>query len=257
MAPFCLNKILGVMMSPIVIGQGVLLSGLMLLLFRRWRLALVAVMCGTLWFWILASPATYRIIASNLELMYPVTLAEDTPNADAIVILGGGMGSRTNCYPYAEMWASADRVWHAARLFKAGKAPVVVPSGSNVESSTVPLLIDLGVPVTNIVVEGDSRNTEENARFVERLLLERACDERPKILLVTSAWHMRRSELMYKTYAPGLDVVPVATDYEALVRCQWKTDLRWGDFMPNAEMFFLNSNMVHEILGYWGYRLIR
>ena len=254
--PFHLNKILGTILSPIVIGQALLITGLVLALFKHRRLALVAVGCGTLWYWILASPATYRFIASNLELMYPVTLAEDVPNADAIVVLGGGMGSRTNCYPYAEMWASADRVWHAARLFKAGKAPIVVPSGSNGESSIVPLLIDLGVPATNIVVEGDSRNTEENARFVEKLLQERACGERPKILLVTSAWHMRRSELMYKTYAPGLDVVPVATDYEALVRCQWKTGFHLSDFLPNAELFFLNSVMLHEIVGYWGYRLI-
>lgn len=40
---------------------------------------------------------------------------ETFPAADAIVLLGGSMGVETNSSSYAEMSASADRVWQAAR----------------------------------------------------------------------------------------------------------------------------------------------
>ena len=112
----------------------------------------------------------YRWIGGALENEWPVVKAEEAPKADAIVLLGGGMGSNTNVYPYAEMWNGADRVWHAARLYKAGKAPIVIPTGCGERDSAVPLLCDLGVPESAILVEDAARNTEENARFVERML---------------------------------------------------------------------------------------
>lgn len=256
---FWINKIVGTIVNPVVVGMALLFAGFAIALFGHRKWALWVVGCGVFWLWVWSSPAMYRFLATGLERRYPVMLAEDAPEADAIVVLGGGMGSSTNDYPYAEMWTSADRVWHAARLFNAGKAPIVVPSGGNEQNSSVPLLCDLGVPATNILVEGEARNTEENARFVERLLCEDAekTGTKPKILLVTSAWHMRRSELLYSKFAPGLEVIPAATDYEALVRNGWKTGLHLSDLCPNPEMLFLNSYMVHEIVGYWGYRLFR
>ena len=116
----------------------------------------------------------YRWIGVALEREWTAVKAEDAPKADAIVLLGGGMGSNTNVYPnaemYSEMWSGADRVWHAARLWKAGKAPIVIPTGCGEKESAVPLLRDLGVPDEAILVEDKARNTEENARFVERIL---------------------------------------------------------------------------------------
>ena len=216
-----------------------------------------------------------RWIGVALEREWPVMKAEDAPKTDAIVLLGGGMGANTNVYPYAEMWNGADRVWHAARLYKAGKAPIVIPSGSGERESAVPLLRDLGVPESAIVVEDKARNTEENAKFVSNLLnqssLTNTCDTppsqllnlstsqpsraRPKVLLVTSAWHMRRSVLMYRRYAPRLEIIPAAADYEATVTMGGAFGFR--DIWPDAELLSRNSVNFKECLGYWGYRLLR
>ena len=286
----------------------------------------------------------YRWIGCALENEWPVVRAEEAPKADAIVLLGGGMGANTNVYPYAEMWNGADRVWHAARLYKAGKAPIVIPSGCGERESAVPLLRDLGVPESAIVVEDAARNTEENARFVERMLkmshaeaqrrgegegdlfghkgqekqeigrgknsrvehvervegegknsrveeggingrvehVERvegkgmdsrvaavakamAAEERvegeegdvrkQRVLLVTSAWHMRRSVLMYRKYAPNLEIIPAAADYEATVITG--RPFAFKDIWPDSNMLFANSYIFKEYLGYWGYRLLR
>ena len=276
---YVINKIVGGCLNPLVIGMAVIALGCLCAFLKRRRIGIglsLAAICG-LWIW--STPMMYRWIGVALESEWPVVKAEDAQKADAIVLLGGGMGSNTNVYPYAEMWNGADRVWHAARLYKAGKAPIVIPTGCGERESAVPLLLDLGVPESAIMVEDKARNTEENAKFVENILLEKSGGvrefesggvvisnspthtlknsptSRPKVLLVTSAWHMRRSMLMYKKYAPSLDIVPAAADYEATVMTGHP--FAFKDIWPDANMLFCNSYIFKEHLGYWGYKLLR
>ena len=253
---YLLNKIVGGCLNTLVIGLVmVVASGLCL--WRSWRktgFGLLIVSVAWLWLW--STPMMYRWLGGALESEWPVVKAEDAPKADAIVLLGGGMGSNTNVYPYAEMWSGADRVWHAARLYKAGKAPIVIPSGTGERESSLPLLLDLGVPESAIVIEDKARNTEENAKFVERILEPRNTQNtRKRVLLVTSAWHMRRSVLMYRRYAPSLEIVPAAADYEATVRVGYPFTL--CDLWPAVDYLHGNSGLCKELLGYWGYRLFR
>jgi uncharacterized SAM-binding protein YcdF (DUF218 family) len=253
---YLLNKIVGGCLNPLVIGLVLVIVG-GLCLWRSWRKAGFGLLIvAVAWLWLWSTPMMYRWIGGALESEWPVVKAEDAPKADAIVLLGGGMGANTNFYPYAEMWNGADRVWHAARLYKAGKAPVVIPTGAGERESSVPLLRDLGVPESAIRVEPAARNTEENARFVEKILEPRNTQNtRKRVLLVTSAWHMRRSVLMYRKYAPSLEIVPAAADYEATV--QTGHPLCFKDIWPDTNALFANSYIFKEYLGYWGYRLFR
>ena len=253
---YLLNKIVGGCLNPLAIGLVLIVAG-GLCLWRGWRKAGFGLLIGAVaWLWLWSTPMMYRWIGGSLESEWPVVKAEDAPTADAIVLLGGGMGANTNVYPYAEMWNGADRVWHAARLYKAGKAPLIVPTGRGEQESTVPLLRDLGVPESAIVVENKARNTEENARFVEKILEPRNTQNtRKRVLLVTSAWHMRRSVLMYRKYAPSLDILPAAADYEATVQTGRPFSVK--DLWPDTTMFYANSYILKEYIGYWGYRLFR
>ena len=266
---YIINKIVGGCVNPLVIGMMLIAVG-GVLLWRGWRKTGFGCLgVSFAWFWFWSTPMMYRWIGGSLEREWPVVMAEDAPRADAIVLLGGGMGANTNAYPYSEMWNGADRVWHAARLYKAGKAPLVIPTGSGERESTVPLLRDLGVPEEAIVVEDEARNTEENARFVERILATKntknaesegargrdSASVKKKVLLVTSAWHMRRSVLMYRKYAPSLEIIPAAADYEATV--QMGHPFCFKDIWPDTNALFANSYIFKEYLGYWGYRLFR
>ena len=266
---YFINKVVGGLFNPLVIGLVmVVASGLCL--WRNWRKAGFGLLIGAVtWLWLWSTPMMYRWLGGALESEWPVVKAEDTPQADAIVLLGGGMGSNTNVYPYAEMWNGADRVWHAARLYKAGKAPVVIPTGAGERESSVPLLLDLGVPESAVVVEGEARNTEENAKFVEKILATKdtknaksedaggsdSARVKKRVLLVTSAWHMRRSVLMYRKYAPSLEIIPAAADYEATVNTSHPFCFK--DIWPDTNALFANSYIFKEYLGYWGYRLLR
>ena len=255
-----LNKLIGIFLNPISITLILAVVGLILAVKWKPRLGRVLVVTAFVWLYIWSTPMAYRWVGGSLENEWSVVIADDAPNADAIVVLGGGMGAKTNTYAYAEMWSGADRVWHAARLYKAGKAPVVIPTGSGEEHATVPLLVDFGVPLSAIVVEGEARNTEENAKFVRDLILstKNTIDSKDKVaraLLVTSAWHMRRSLLMFRRYAPELEVIPAPTDYEATMRIGERFNVY--DLIPSADVLSANSYCFKEHIGYWGYKLFR
>ena len=209
---FSVNKIISACLNPLSFGLAMALIGCFCAWRKFRRLGMCLTAASVLWLWLWSAPATYRLLGCVMESEWPVVKAEDAPEADAIVVLGGGMGSNTNAYSYAEMWGGADRVWHAARLYKAGKAPIVIPSGSGERESTLPLLMDLGVPEEAILVEDKARNTEENAKFVLRILKERLKQDaniakgKCRVLLVTPSWHMKRAMMMYNKYAPELKI---------------------------------------------------
>lgn len=249
-AMYYINKIVGFVISPV----GLAIVGGIVALLCAWRKRFRASKWWgwftALWLWFWSCGLAGRITALPLEREWPVVAAEDQPMADAIVVLGGGISVQRDGFPMPDLKQGADRAWYAARLYKAGKAPIVIPSNLNAEKSDNILLMDLGVPATSIKLESAARNTEENAKFVGEML-----GKGKRILLVTSAWHMRRAVLMFKKYAPELEVIPAATDYEAL--SGFTPKLSWKDFLPDVGALVNNTAMVKEIVGYWGYRLLR
>ena len=257
---YYLNKIVFGLMNPMSVGLLLLLAAVVFG-WRRWRrtglwFATAALVWFTFWGFGFTSPDFKK----SLEQLYPPQRAEDMPKADAIVVLGGGMSANTNTLVYAEMHLGADRVWHAARLWKAGKAPVVITSGEGEADASYPLLRDL-------VLENEARNTEENAKYVaEWLKANVKTEDKPggarRILLVTSAMHMRRAVLMFerafaKICGEGeapIEIVPAAADYDGLV-CE--RPFKFTDIFPSPDSMYVKSITFKEILGYWGYRLLR
>ena len=260
---YYINKLAFALVNPLALSMIALAASMLLLMrcdckkgtFTR-RLATFFGVFAFIWLLVFSLPITIRLTGVTLESKYPIQRAEDAPEADAIVVLGGGMGANTNSLIYADMSSAADRVWHAARLYRAAKAPLVIATGTSDLYSTKPLLLDFGIPEDAIIVENDSRNTEENAKFTERVLRERLGDDAQiKILLVTSAWHMRRSELMFGRYAPSLTIIPCPGDYEAT--CSIDRPLEGKDFIPNPGALHFNNDYLKEHLGYWGYKVMR
>ena len=248
-----INKFVGFVMNPLFIGMMMVVAGLVFTRMKRLRAASCVLAVSFAWFWFWAMPVVGGWLCLALEDDFPVQLAEDMPEADAIVLLGGGIGGSTN-YPYADLGPGADRAWHAARLWKAGKAPIIIPSNEGAELADVKLLVDLGVPRDSVVLETRAVNTEENVKLVREILAAKNT-KGAKILLVTSACHMRRSLYLFKKYALEIECIPAATDYQAL---PWKDEpFKWRSLLPNIGAFAHCNDFIHEYIGYWGYRVFR
>ena len=130
---YYLNKTVGFAISPIGIA---ILGGLVALLcakFKRQRMAKWLGWLTVAWLWIWMTPIMTWVVGGPLECEFlvdgRVPMVKTFPEADAIILLGGGIGADTNRNSYAEMSSGADRVWQAARLFKAEKAPMIVATG--------------------------------------------------------------------------------------------------------------------------------
>src|SRR6185436_17873774 len=93
----------------------------------------------------------------------------DSPPADAIVVLGGGTTARTPQQPEVGLAGSGGRLLHAFRLYRAGKAPLVLLSGDGLTPAESEarqmrtILAEWGVPDGAMLLEERSRNTHENA----------------------------------------------------------------------------------------------
>ena len=106
------------------------------------------------------------------------------------------------------------------------------------------VLTVMGVPAKHLLLENESRNTHDNAVNTAQLLKSRGMR---RVLLVTSAYHMRRSQALFA--AQGLEVVPAPTDYQQLVAKQVLPD-----WLPVVSNLHQSTNALHEIVGYWVYR---
>jgi len=218
----------------------------------RWARFLLLVAVGVLW--VASMPIVADYLNWTLERQYPPVAVEDTPTADAIVVLGGGVSGPAPPRLTLDLSDAADRVLHAARLYRAGKAPVVVVSGGAIPwlgadipeaSSMQTLMEEWGVPGGSIHAEGASRNTHENAVFARPLLVEQGLH---RVLLVTSAMHMPRALATFTS--AGIDAVPAATDYTVTYR-DHRTVI---DFLPDAKALSRTTDAIKEYIGYAYYR---
>ena len=245
---YYINKIVGFLVSPI---GGAIAGGIIAVVCARLGRKRLAKWIGGLtvaWLWIWMTPIMTWVVGVPLEREFleegRVPEVETFPEADAIVLLGGGMGVETNLSSYAEMWTSADRVWQAARLYKAGKASKIIATGDYAKYSTLGLLLDFGVAKDDVSFL-DASNTEEEAKGIAQKGFK-------KILLVTSAWHMKRAILMFEKYAPEIEVICAPADFENSM-----TAARGLSLVPDFNVFALNSVAFHEWVGIVGYTIFR
>ena len=248
---YYLNKTVGFVISPIGLSILAGLVALLCTLFKCHRLAKWLGWLTIAWLYLWMTPIMTWVVGVPLEREFLVNgrvpMVETFPEADAIVLLGGGMGVQTNLSPYAEMWTSADRVWQASRLWKAGKAPKVIATGNYAIDTTLPLLKDFGL-AEECVFFLDAKNTEEEAKGIAKM-------GHKKILLVTSAWHMKRARLMFEKYAPETEVVCAPADFENSLMAKRSFEIR--SLLPDFNAFALNSVAFHEWVGIVGYKFLR
>ena len=171
----------------------------------------------------------------------------ENPQGDVVIMLGGGAfpdtpdvsGQGTLCS------SPANRLLTAVRLQKELAVPIIL-SGGQVYSDSGPeaviakrILMDLGVPEDKIIVEGKSINTTQNAKFSTEIMRERGLN---KPILVTSAFHMRRSVLNFAKN--GMEVTAYPSDY----RVNLHHDFHYNKLRPSVAALDDNVLVLQEVL---------
>lgn len=156
-------------------------------------------------------------------LMHPLetrfTKPTELPNTiDGIIILGGGEHLKlSTSWDTAEIGSAGDRFIGAAILAQHySNVPVIFSGGSGLlrfDTSTTggdiawSLLLAVGINEDRLIIESQSRNTNENFTLLKSKLPK----DSGQYLLVTSAFHMPRSVGIARQQ--NIDVIPYPVDY--------------------------------------------
>lgn len=216
----------------------------------RFGTALSCVALGALF--LLCTDIGVRMIVNPLErLATPLASTVDT-NAQAIVVLTAGRHRNAPEYQGRDMpdYVALGRMQYAARLHRQTGLPVLTTGGIPIDAREPEAVVmarvfrdDFRTPVQWI--ESRSVNTAENA-FFSAQILKRAGIKR--ILLVTDAMHMPRSQAMFMQ--AGLDVVPAPTVFLSSRR-----SISISTFWPSAEAMRRVSYAIYEWIGIAWYRV--
>jgi uncharacterized SAM-binding protein YcdF (DUF218 family) len=172
-----------------------------------------------------------------------------------IVLTGATIEHEPNDRVYFQR--GADRVIHTVQLYKSGLLENILISGGTgrLIGAEQPeadkfkqAMILMGVPDSVIQIENETRNTAESAIEVKKML-EKLNYQDSECLLITSAFHMRRSLACYRK--AGLDLRAFSTDF-------YSHDRDYGFdsfFIPKMEALVIWHKLVKEWVGLMAYKM--
>ena len=225
------------------------MSGLWFLAKKHFRAAGINLLLGGL-LWLSAVTPVTHIMFKGLESGLEIP---QSPQGDVIILLGGGAYHKVP--DMTGLGTPSDsalrRVVTVARLQKRLAIPVIVSGGKafgyqDVEAQILRrFLSDLGVPADQIILEQESRDTIENALYTKKIC-ETFGFEEP--LLVTSAYHMKRSMMSFRK--AGMAVSPFPAGFRSSPDRQYG----WIDYLPHDPGDFAVA--AKEYLGLFFYKVV-
>jgi len=153
--------------------------------------------------------------------------------------------------------STADRFIQTANLYHEGKIEKILVTGGNGnlflnepdESSFLEKeFIRNGVKKEDIILEKKSRNTYENAVFSKKIL--DSLKLKPPYILITSASHMPRSEMVFKK-AGYTDIIIYPSDFHEFEKKPEPRTL----FTPNIVLIYGWKYLIKERVGVIVYKL--
>lgn len=173
----------------------------------------------------------------NLEDVYP---------SDVIVVLSGGQGE--------------ERFLAGIDLYKAKKAKkLIFTGGQNPISSFLPTVGEIyiekaltnGLPRNDLFTTYKIKNTFEEAKAIKFLLEKDLQLKSYKIILVTSAYHMKRAKKVFEREGVLIEPFPVEFTIVNNIYGMILNPLNW---VPSSGSLRKSSTAIREIIGRIAYR---
>ncbi len=189
---------------------------------------------------------------------YPWQRIKDSeaPTADAIVVLSSGGISQAPGRSNVFEWGDADRYFAGISLYQKEKAPRIFFTGGTTpydqDSMNEGTLykehaISLGIPLDAIVVTNKVINTAQEAIEIRRNFNQTKSSS--KIILVTSAFHMKRAKKLFERQ--DFIVYPFPVDFRTSRISRWQSPFQW---IPNSSSLNRSSMALRELIGRTIYR---
>ncbi len=230
----------------ILLAVAVLLS-----IIKQRALAIFLSVVGICWVLAWSLPATTLFLGGLLESRHPYKDPKDLPRADVIVVFGGQtQGNRANWFEPYNRATAIDRIDRAEALYLAGRAPRILLSGRAREGKVseaqimARILRQRGIPDSALLLENDSRNTSENARFTD---ITMRGQKLKSALLVTSALHMPRA--LASLEKRGIKVTSAGSAPQIVLPVSNAPDI----WLPQLRSLDASRTIIKEYLGIFGY----
>ncbi|MFM9841039.1 MAG: YdcF family protein [Cyclobacteriaceae bacterium] len=251
---FFLSKTLSYVTMPLVIICILLLFFIFLKKSSKWKNRCLKISIGMLFFF--TNDFINNEVARWWEI--PATpIASIQKKYEYGILLTGVARSDMEPDDRIYLGRGGDRVTQTLQLYQLGIIKKILVSGGNGKLNEVKkqeadvlfdLLVIMGVPPSDILIENKSRNTHESAMEVNKLFRDQI--KPTECVLITSAFHMRRSQACFAKQ--GLAMDGFSTDFISHKR-KFTPDAL---FIPKEESMGNWHILVKEWTGLVAYKLM-
>ncbi|WP_418179251.1 YdcF family protein [Aliarcobacter lanthieri] len=240
---FIVKKIISAFILPIPIGILLLFLAFFFLLRNSYKKAKFFLIFCFLWFALLSNQIVSNAIISPLENAYPSLI--DTPKVNYILVLGNAHKSDENLSITSEVKETAinrlvEGIRHYQNLKNDQNNVKLIVSGYSLDDINSHaqmqkrLALSLGVDEADILTLDTTKDTYEEAIQSKKIV------ENEKLILVTSASHMKRAMLLFEK--EGLNVIASPTQHKGY-STSYPTSFFNANNIKKVELAF------HEYLG--------
>ncbi len=176
---------------------------------------------------------------------------------DIGIVLGGYSNDAVKPNDRLHFLSSGTRLTTAIELYKKGIIKKILLTGGSFAldenelseaDKAARFLATLGIPETDIIIERGSLNTHENATFTNEIIVKNHPNS--SNLLITSAWHMRRSRACFSK--TGLTFDTFSTDpFEGRLLTSFSYY-----FLPNTTVIEGWRSLIKEWFGFALYKIM-
>lgn len=252
-----MREFISLLISPLPILYIILLIALIFRIVGRTRrgksrhtstLSRYLLIMAVIWFLVISTRPVPYLLVNNLEKQYrQLTDAEinNIPDSVNILVLGGGYTDDAGLTPNNQLMPTLlARLSEGIRIHNMIPGSTLVTSGAGHRRSfsaaevMYRTALILGVDSSNLRFSRFPRNTNSEAEYYLQIF-----GKDKKLVLVTSATHMPRSVMLFRS--KGLDVIPAPADF--IIRHPSKK-YPWH-WLPMAEHTEMLERAVHEYGG--------
>ena len=180
-------------------------------------------------------------------------------SSDGIVVLSSGRNLPPGNSKIIE-WGDPDRFLAGIDLYKAKKSNrLIFTGGMNPLYPGLPPegniyikeAISMGIPIKDLYTTYSVTNTFQEAKAVKKILNKEISSSQKEVILVTSAFHMKRAKKVFER--EGIVVVPYPVDFSSSrsLLSSLQNPLKW---IPSSSSLSKNTIAIREIIGRIIYR---